>query len=218
MKQIAVILVLLAFGLTVGAQSEETAVVGQDTVASRVKADVVRPERDAGRQIFIDDPMFPMRHRGMGYDVWDVHEGINVRAELSASVGIGSGSPDGVGFGRRIDFLYVSPIKNKWNYSIGATTMGMNWGGYNYNSVGLMGNVNYYPSDKVTLSVTGYKSLMGTGGYRYGGYYDCDFYGTYFRRPFDRSRLDSYLGADLNVKLNNKTELDFHIGTGNWKE
>lgn len=126
---------------------------------------------------YIEDPMFPTPVFEPIVDVWDVHEGVNARISMSATAGFGSGAPHGVGFGRTIDFLYVSPIKNKWNYAIGATTTGMDWGGYHHTSAGIYGNVNYYPSDKVRLSLTGYKSVLPNARGRgfnpyYSPYYD----------------------------------------------
>lgn len=152
------------------------------------------------RDHYIEDPLFPApRH---AYDYWGgLHEGVNVRVDLSAMVGFGHGAPHGAGFGRTIDFLYVSPIKNKWNYTIGLTSTGLNWGGLNYNDVGVSGSVNYYPTDNVSLSLYGYKSLLNNAHnrlpYYYGGY--------------------EYLGGDANIRFNNNTWLELHVGAGRWE-
>ena len=150
----------------------------------------------------IEDPLFPApRHRA--YDSWEVHEGINAQVSMSATVGLGKHSPKGVGFGRSIDFLYVSPIRNKWNYTLGATTTAFDWGHFRYNDVGFYGSANYYPSDKVILSVNGYKSLMPNAK---------------ASLPFYYGHMDSYIGGDLNLKLSRNSFLEFHVGTSTWKE
>lgn len=136
-----------------------------------------------GRHAHIEDPMFPTRHRPRYDDEWDAHEGVNVRVSASATVGLGSGSPSGVGIGRSLDILYVSPIKNKLGYTLGASTSGMDWGGLRFNEVGLHGSMSYFPSDKLTLTLTGYKSLLANGNNTMP--YPCGYYGSpYVGGPF----------------------------------
>lgn len=211
----------------------------------------------------IEDPLFPApRHTyatpspdttsqspaQSTYDYYSpyyggLHEGVNVRIDLTAMAGFGSGAPHGAGFGRSIDFVYVSPIKNKWNYTLGLNSTGMNWGGLNYNDAGISGSVNYYPTENISLSLYGYKSLLsnthnrwphyygwGCAPYYWGGFpyglggfpYYGDSYG-YWGSAFapyggiNYWRPNSYIGGDLNVRFNNNTWLEVHVGAGRWE-
>lgn len=191
-----------------------------------------RPDYEALRPYTyrIEDPLFPSPRYDYA-DGWDVHEGVNVRVELSASAGFGSRAPKGVGLGRTVDFLYVSPVKNNWNYTLGLTSTGYHWGALQYNDVGVSGSVNYFHSDKVSLSLYGYKSLLSNsrnrfpaweyGGWDYaGGGWGCAPWGGYGWLPYapcHYGHLDSYLGGDLNVRFNNNTSLQVHLSAGRWE-
>lgn len=158
-----------------------------------------------------------------------LHQGVNVRVDLTAMAGFGSGAPRGAGFGRSIDVIYVSPLRNKWNYTLGLSTAGLNWGGIQYNDVGISGSVNYYPSENVSLALYGYKSLLSNAHHRlpfyYGGItppyfvYDTPFWGSGFAPygDWDYWRPNTYIGGDLNVRFNNNTWLQVHVGTGKWE-
>lgn len=177
----------------------------------------------------IEDPLFPAPRYYAG-NRYEVHEGVNVSVGLSATVGLGHGSPGGVGLGRSLDVLYVSPIRNKWNFAVGATSSAVNWGAFHHTDLGIYGSANYYPSDKVTLSVDAYKSLLAPK-YSSLPYYMGDRYmlprglctspfnpcGDYYG-PCYRGNLDSQFGAGLNLKLNRKTFIEFHVGTSTWRE
>lgn len=198
---------------------------------------------------YIEDPIFPApRHayapqpqdttarqdtdtgHAPAYDYWGgLHEGVNVRVDLSAMAGFGHGAPHGAGFGRTIDFLYVSPIKNKWNYTLGLTSTGLNWGGLNYNDVGISGSVNYYPTENISLSLYGYKSLLSNAHNRLPYYYrGYGYLGGWGNAPFgwggfpygggyDYFNPNSYIGGDVNIRFNNNTWLELHIGAGRWE-
>ena len=106
-----------------------------------------------------------------GADFFPVHQGLNAQISLSAMTGLGHHSPKGVGFGRDINLVYASPLGKQLTYTLGATTTGIEWGGYHYNQAGIGGTLNYEVNDRVTLSLAGYKDLVRPEGlypYRYG--------------------------------------------------
>ena len=199
--------------------------------SGRVREGVPRHHRHHYDPYYIEDPMFPTPVDDPFVDTWDVHEGVNTRVSVSATAGFGSRAPHGVGFGRTIDFLYVSPLHGRWNYAIGATTTGMDWGGYHYNDAALYGTVNYYASDKVRLSLTGYKSLLPNArGHRFNPYYS-PYYDPYLSpfSPFspylltsfspyyyNPGQLDTYVGGDVHVKLKNNSWIEVHVGASTW--
>lgn len=178
------------------AQELLTDSVGRAPVATLVQG------CDGGMGGIIEDPLFPSPYHN-DPDTWNVHEGMNVRVGMSATVGLDKHSPHGVGLGRSIDFMYVSPIRNRWNYSIGATSTSFDWGGYKYNDIGLYGNAAYYPTDKMSLSISGYKSLLPNAK---------------GRLPYYPGHMDSYIGGNLNLRLSRNAFLELHVGTSTWKE
>lgn len=150
---------------------------------------------------FIDDPLFPAPYHSYP-DTWWVHEGVNAKVEMSATVGLSRHSPSGVGLGRSIDLLYVSPIKNKWNYTLGATTTAFDWSAFTFHDAGIYGSANYYPTDKVALSVSGYKSILPNNKTAW---------------PWLGGHMDSYVGGNLNLKFNRNASMEIHVGTSTWK-
>ena len=113
---------------------------------------------------------------------WQLHEGLNASLSLSATFGLGSGSPSGVGFGKDIDMMYAFPISKRWSAAAGLYVSDFSWGWMSNREVGFSGIASYRLSDKVTLSAYANKSLANNrrsyplypyqGGDVYGGRID----------------------------------------------
>lgn len=90
---------------------------------------------------------------------WQLHEGLNASLSLSATFGLGSGSPSGVGFGKDIDLMYAFPISKRWSAAAGLYVSDFSWGWMNNREIGFSGIASYRISDNVTLSAYANKSI-----------------------------------------------------------
>lgn|GEM_PF-1387851 len=140
------------------------------------------------------------------YYFWNgspLHSGLNAQLSMSATVGLGGHHPGGVGFGKDINIVYASPIKGKMGYTLGLNHNSLNWGGLRWNEASIGGSLNYNPSDRVYLSIEGYKNLMRSDS-RVNPLY----------RPWD---YDSYLGGSLGIKFSPYIFVQVSVGTSTWR-
>ena len=188
MLRFLLLLWLLPLSLTVAAQS--VSCDNDSTLPRRSRCDSIAA------------PIMTYRPGLYGYDHWNspLHTGLNAELSLSASIGLGNHSPSGVGFGREVSLTYVSPLGKQLAYTLGVNTAQMDWGGYHYNQAGVGGTLNYLLNDRMSVSLAGYKDLVGPNSYVAPGL-----------------KRDSYLGGALNMKFNESFSISVSIGTSTWK-
>ena len=138
---------------------------------------------------------------GCYWPLFSLHEGLNARISMSATVGLGGHHPSGVGFGRDINLVYAPLSGKQLNYAVTAGTSVFNWGGIHYNQAGIGGLLNYAASDKLSFSLEGYKDLI-------------------HPKPFlsyDPMRRDSYIGGTVNLKFFDNIFIQVSVGTSTWR-
>ena len=150
-----------------------------------------------------------------GYDAFiaPLHEGFNAQFSLSAIMGMGHHAPSGVGFGKDIQMAYAGPIKDRLSYTLGAVASLLDWGRLNYQQVGVGGSLNAAVSDRVMLSLTGYKSLSNSGGH-----YGCGFGPGAGYMPWCGDGLDHYIGAAAMFKVSDAFFFQVSVGSATFRE
>ena len=137
---------------------------------------------------------------GPDMGLWMLHPGLNTQLSLSATVGTGHGSPSGVGFGRSLGMVYASQPSSPLFYTLGVHTSQLSWGGRHLNEAALLGSVGYQLSDKVSLSLEGYKEMVHPTS-----------------RPLRESiHREHYLGGALNMKFTDNVFVTISLGTSAW--
>lgn len=137
-----------------------------------------------------------------------LHEGFNAQFSLSAIMGMGEHTPSGVGFGRDVQMAYAAPLKGGLSYTLGASATSMDWGGLCYHQVGIGGSLNAAVSDKVLLTLTGYKGLSNPTG-RLADFNSC--------LPWWSDGLDHYIGASALVKVSDFFYFQVSVGTASFR-
>ncbi|MEG1580004.1 MAG: hypothetical protein RR386_01945 [Bacteroidaceae bacterium] len=164
----------LLFTLTLSAQEE---VVSSDSLTN---SEEIPQDRLLPMQSTFVNPLYYRSYNG--FDGF-LHSGLNASLSLSATVGLGSHSPSGVGFGKDIDVMYVFPLDKRWSAAVGLYFSDFSWGdAYSNRELGFSGTVSYRMSEKVMLSAYANKSITHTrmplpfcpreGGDRIGGRVD----------------------------------------------
>ncbi len=138
-----------------------------------------------------------------------LHTGFNASLSMFASVGLGSHSPRGVGFGKNISFAYAKPFDKRWTYVLAANANNMKWGGYQWNQMTLGGELNYAHSNNLSFSLVGYKEMVHPNTL-------IPYYSN-FSHPF-MPNMDSYVGGAINMKFSDNFFMQFSIGTGTLRE
>ncbi len=151
---------------------------------------------------------FPMRSSvgigGYGAFPMPLHEGFNAQFSLSAIMGLDHHSPSGVGFGRDVQMAYATPIKGMFSYTLGLSASLLDWSGLNYHQVGIGGSLNAAVSDRVLLTLIGYKGLSNPTG-RLSDFHSC--------LPWWQDGIDHYVGASALVKVSDFLFFQVSVGT-----
>lgn len=134
---------------------------------------------------------------GYDYNFFPIHQGFNTLLSLDATIGLGSHHPSGVGFGRHVNFIYASPVKNQLSYTLAMNTSQMDWSGYHYNQAGVGGSLNYTVNDKISLSLSGYKDFIHPQQNLFRQY----------------PQLNNYIGGAVNMKFADNVFLQVSFGT-----
>lgn len=86
---------------------------------------------------------WPVSYGLMGYQNWDLHQGMNLSLGASVFSGFGKYAPSGAGFAQNASGMYAWPINDKLSFAAGVYLLNATWGGFNLRDTGLSGVLGY---------------------------------------------------------------------------
>lgn len=116
----------------------------------------LQPMTTDGRVI---SPMLPLWAITPTYDLWPLHEGMNVSLSAYVTAAFGRHAPSGAGFGQNIGMMYALPIGQHLSIAAGGYLNNFTWGGASYRDVGISGMLSYRFNNHWEAAIYGNKSL-----------------------------------------------------------
>jgi hypothetical protein len=95
-----------------------------------------------------------------GYDIWNLHPGLNASFGMSVTVGLGKHSYPGAGFAQNLSIMYATQISEKFSLAIGGYYNHLNWNNAGFNDTGISAVLGYHIDEKWDAFVYAQKSLM----------------------------------------------------------
>jgi hypothetical protein len=95
-----------------------------------------------------------------GYDMWNLHPGINASFGMSVTVGMGKHSYPGAGFAQNLSIMYATQISQKFSLAVGGYYNHLNWNNAGFNDAGISAVLGYHIDEKWDAFVYAQKSLI----------------------------------------------------------
>jgi len=95
-----------------------------------------------------------------GYDLWNLHPGLNASFGMSVTVGLGKHSYPGAGFAQNLSVMYATQISNKFSLAVGGYYNHLNWNNTEFNDVGISAVLGYHIDEKWDAFVYAQKSFI----------------------------------------------------------
>lgn len=95
-----------------------------------------------------------------GYNLWNLHPGLNVSMGMSVSVGLGKSSYSGVGFAQNLALMYALQLSKRFSLAVGGYFNRLNWNGFSCNDAGFSAVLGYHIDNRWDAFVYGQKSLF----------------------------------------------------------
>lgn len=98
-----------------------------------------------------------------GYDMWDLHQGLNMSVGMRAMTSFNHGPLNGVGFGENIAMMYADNFKklsSKLSYGVGLYMDNVNWGAALSRNLGITGILGYQIDDRWTTYLYVQKNIL----------------------------------------------------------
>ncbi len=121
--------------------------------------------------------LFP--YYGLGWNVWRLHEGLNVNVSASVSAHFGDGWGHGAGFGQDLSLMYVSPLSKQATLAIGGYLDNLTYSGDNYTAAGVNVLFGYRFNDHWTAYAFAQKAFVSDNYSTLYSYYTPWGYGYY---------------------------------------
>ena len=102
---------------------------------------------------------------GLGWGLWDLHEGLNVSLGASVFAEFGKHARHGAGFSQQIAMQYAMPLTDKLSLSLGGYLTNVNWQHESMRDAGLSAVLGYKFNEKWEAYVYGQKSLVQTNNF-----------------------------------------------------
>lgn len=102
---------------------------------------------------------------GLGWGLWDLHEGLNVSLGASVFAEFGKHARKGAGFSQQVALQYAMPLTDKLSLSLGGYLTNVNWQHESMRDAGFSAVLGYKFNEKWEAYVYGQKSLVQTNNY-----------------------------------------------------
>lgn len=168
------ILFIMGIGMTLIVQAQEVqdrlTAVPNDTVftgevdpvpnlSDTLSVPLISPVPQAGfYQPFSMYGVSPFDYYGFG--TWELHKGFNASVGMNLTFSPSKYAPSGVGFGQDAAFLYAVPLSKRISIAGGLYASNMDWGRYNYRTIGVAGIAAFKVNKRISIYAYGNKSLM----------------------------------------------------------
>lgn len=96
----------------------------------------------------------------MGFQNWDLHQGLNISMGTSVFAAFGKHAPSGAGFAQNFSGMYAVPLSDKLSLAFGGYLVNADWAGSHLRDAGVSTVLGYQFNEKWEGYLYGQKSLV----------------------------------------------------------